>query len=335
MLGATHVWTGATDDHFSNAANWSGGSPAGDPAAAISFPASSRLTATNDLNGLTVQSIAFSAGGFTISGNPITLAANATVTDTSQGVNEISSNIALGGNISILVSINNNQAPQDLTLSGAISGAGAVTLRGGGNLVYAGQQPNSYSGLTLVLFGALRLQKAANTTAIAGELDVEDDGATNETGRVVIATDEQIADTSHVTIGRYATFTCSATETIGPLMLFRGAQFVTTGTVVLAGDIEIAGASGGDIVMRGTFLLDGIRTINAIAGVGQFVMTAGQKSPGSGVIVTGGTYSDGSFSTTANLTGSYDGPTTIQGGIVRIDAPQSAVDLQNGGFGGR
>jgi len=38
-----------------------------------------------------------------------------------------------------------------LTLSGAISGTGGVTLRGGGHLIYSGLQPNSYSGVTSVL----------------------------------------------------------------------------------------------------------------------------------------------------------------------------------------
>ena len=65
-LASIHVWTGAADGRFSNPSNWIGGSPAGDATAAISFPASSRTTATNDLTGLTAQSIAFSADGFTI-----------------------------------------------------------------------------------------------------------------------------------------------------------------------------------------------------------------------------------------------------------------------------
>ena len=141
---ATHVWTGAADDHFANASNWIGGSPVGDPSAAISFPASGRPAATNDLNGLTVQSIAFSAGGFTISGNPITLAANATVIDTSQGTNTISCNLALAGDIAVAVNGSIYDA-KGLTLSGVISGPGGVTLRSGGHLIYAGSQPNSYS----------------------------------------------------------------------------------------------------------------------------------------------------------------------------------------------
>src|SRR5262249_39909987 len=103
-LASIHVWTGATDDRFSNPLNWIGGSPARHPTPAISFPASSRTTATNDLTGLTVQSIAFSGNGFTIGGNAITLAPNASVIDTSQGTNTMACNLTLAGDVAVSVS---------------------------------------------------------------------------------------------------------------------------------------------------------------------------------------------------------------------------------------
>ena len=103
-LASIHVWTGAADGRFSNPSNWIGASPAGDATAAISFPAASRTTATNDLTGLTTQSIAFSADGFTIGGNAITLAANASVIDTSRGTNTITCNLVLAGDVAVSVS---------------------------------------------------------------------------------------------------------------------------------------------------------------------------------------------------------------------------------------
>lgn len=79
---ALHVWTGAASDRFSDAGNWRGGSPAGDAAAELSFPAgAARLAVTNDLQGLTVKAIAFSGAGYVIGGNAVTLAADADVTD--------------------------------------------------------------------------------------------------------------------------------------------------------------------------------------------------------------------------------------------------------------
>jgi len=344
-LAATHVWTGAADDRFSNSANWIGGSPAGDASAAISFPASSRATATNDLNGLTIQSIAFSAGGFTISGNAITVAANATVIDTSLGTNTIACNLVLAGDAAVAVtgSIYDHNG---LVLSGAISGSGGITLRGGGHLAYTGSQPNSYSGLTRVLYGDLQLKKAANVTAIAGDLDVENDGFNYEYGFLSIFNDEQIANSSHVTVGYLATVNCGATETLGPVTLTRSSTLQTSvgsgtsqssGTIIFAGDIEVTGIGSGDIHTYGTFLLQGTRTINATASYGVLINYSGpgQATPGSGIILNAPANSDGTFSDVLEFRqATYDGPTTLKGGSVRIEAPRSVVDLQDGRYSG-
>ncbi|HXA18853.1 MAG TPA: Calx-beta domain-containing protein [Thermoanaerobaculia bacterium] len=341
---ATHVWTGAGDDHFSNASNWIGGSPVGDASAAISFPASARPAATNDLNGLTVQSIAFSAAGFTISGNPITLAANAMVIDTSLGTNTVSCNLVLAGDIAVAVN-GSIYDGKGLTFSGVISGPGGITLRSGGHLIYAGSQPNSYSGLTRVLYGELQLKKPANVTAIAGDLDIEDDGFNTEYGYLSVFNDEQIARSSHMTIGRLATFGCAATQTLGPVTFLRGAQLQTaavngnalTGTVIFAGDIELAGTAQDDIRTSGTFLLQGIRTMSATSGYGVWrdLSGPGQKTVGGGIILNGVADGDGTFSTVLDFTqATYDGSTTINGGGVRLDASRSAVDLRNGTYAG-
>lgn len=340
-LAATHVWTGATDNRFSNPSNWIGGSPAGDASAAISFPASSHPLATNDLSGLTVQSIAFSAGGYTIGGNVITLGANGTIIDTSGSTNAIGCDLVLAGDLAVSVSGSASVAG-NLTLSGAISGAGGVTLRGGGYLTYAGPQPNSYAGLTSVLYGQLQLKKTANVTAIARDLDVEDDGINYHYGSLSIFNDEQIANTSHVTLGRFATFNCSATETLGPVTLMRGAALwsgtnSSPGTVIFASDIQIGGTEQAYIYAYGNFLLQGIRTINANTGYGTLTIAGGpgQKTAGSGIILTGATEPGGSFDDILEFrNATYDGPTTIKGGSVRIDAPQSPVDLQNGRYSG-
>jgi hypothetical protein len=343
-LAATHVWTGAADDRFSNASNWIGGPPAGDASAGISFPASSRPTATNDLTGLTVQSIAFSAGGFTISGNGITLAANGTVIDASAASNTIACNLALGGDVAVAVT-GGIYDQKGLTLSGAISGSGGMTLRGGGHLVYTGSQPNTYSGLTHVLYGELQLKKPPNVTAIAGDLVVENDGFNYEYGYLSIFNDEQIANTSHVTIGYLGTFGCGAKETLGPVTLIRSATLQTavrwsgelqmTGTVILAGDIEIGGTAQSDVYTYGTFLLQGIRTVNVTAnyGVWNVFSGPGQNAAGSGIILNGNTSRD-SFTTVEFRQATYDGLTTINGGSVRIDAPRSTVDLRNGKYSG-
>jgi autotransporter-associated beta strand protein len=340
-FAASHVWTGAEDDRFSNASNWIGGSPAGDAAAEVSFPASSRPRATNDLDGVTLQSLSFSAGGFAIDGNSITLAPNATVVDSSQAINAISSDLVLAGSAAFTVtgSAIISSGAQILTLTGRITGPGGMTLRGGGNLQFGGLQPNTYAGATTVLSGVLQLGKPSNVTAIAGDVDIEGNGNQGEYGRLDVLNDEEIAKTAHITIGRYATFESDGTQTLGPLTLTRGAYLTTarpsrspTGTIILAGDVEINGTNG---QIQGTILLDGIRNIKADAGDGAWMSGVGQKTPGSGIVLTADANATGSYNRVLDFSlATYDGPTTIKGGSVAIDAPQSAVDLQGGGYTG-
>lgn len=80
---AVHTWTGAgTDNLWSNAANWTGGSPATDASGDIDlvFPTNAtQLVVQNDIASLVVDSITFSAAGgtsangYTINGNTFTV----------------------------------------------------------------------------------------------------------------------------------------------------------------------------------------------------------------------------------------------------------------------
>jgi hypothetical protein len=344
-FAASHIWTGVSDDHFSNAANWIGGSPAGDAAAALSFPATGRPAATNDLNRLTVQSIAFSGNGFTIGGNTVTLAANATVIDASAGTNTITCDLVLAGNVAVSVT-GSIYDRNGLALSGAVSGSGGITLRGGGHLIYTGSAPNTYTGSTVVLYGELQLKKAANVTAIAGDLDIETDGFNYEYGYVSVFNDEQIANSSHVTVGYLAELGCGARETLGPVTLTRYSSVQTTtqwsgniqltGTVIFAGDIEIVGTAESGIKLVGRFLLQGLRTINAVASYGALdVSGLGQQTAGSGIVINVVASTDGRPTDVLNVrAATYDGPTTINGGSVSIDAPASAVNVKQGRYTG-
>jgi hypothetical protein len=72
LSAATHVWTGASSERFSDAGNWTGGSPAGDTEAELIFPAGAvRFAAVNDLQGLRVRSLHFTGDAFTLGGNPL------------------------------------------------------------------------------------------------------------------------------------------------------------------------------------------------------------------------------------------------------------------------
>src|SRR5258708_30898928 len=61
LFRSTHTWTGATSNAWSDAGNWTGGSPAGDASPDLVFPSSSiRPSTMNDIVGAGIHSITFS-----------------------------------------------------------------------------------------------------------------------------------------------------------------------------------------------------------------------------------------------------------------------------------
>src|SRR5690349_4956744 len=89
-FAAAHTWTGATSTAWSNAGNWSGGTPSGDATAALTFPSSgvTRFTSNNDLAGTTpIASMTFQQGGFLVTGNAISVTSGLTDSAGSSTVN--------------------------------------------------------------------------------------------------------------------------------------------------------------------------------------------------------------------------------------------------------
>src|SRR5438105_907743 len=81
LAPATHTWTGGASALWSNNANWTGNSPAGDVGADLVFPGgAANLTNTNDISSLTIGSITFSGtNSYTIGGTAITLGSGGVV----------------------------------------------------------------------------------------------------------------------------------------------------------------------------------------------------------------------------------------------------------------
>src|SRR5439155_16235829 len=65
-----------------------------------------------------------------------------------------------------------------LNVSGVVSsiqvGGSALTKVGAGTLQFSGASPNTYTGTTTVLGGALQLNKPAGVAAVAGSLTIGD-----------------------------------------------------------------------------------------------------------------------------------------------------------------
>jgi len=130
-----------------------------------------------------------------------------------------------------------------LTISGPITQTagnfGFTKSTGLAKLTIGGTTANTYAGLTRVNDGAVELNKPAGVTAVGGDLSVFG-------GSVKLLADNQIADTSNVTIANAGTTVDlnGKSETVGGLTMTGGS--LTTGTA--------SGGTGAFTVFRATSL---------------------------------------------------------------------------------
>jgi autotransporter-associated beta strand protein len=189
LAATTRTWTGTNSGAWSDGGNWGGAAPvAGDD---LVFPTgAANQTNSNDFAaGTSFNSIAITGGTYTLNGNAITLGAGGLSLSTSGST--INLPISLGGNqtwtangaadltmagnvnlngFTLILSIGGNPS----TLSGVISGAGAITKSGAGTIAFIAS--NSYSGITTINQGYLIVSQpsslgvgdgtAANGTAV-------------------------------------------------------------------------------------------------------------------------------------------------------------------------
>jgi autotransporter-associated beta strand protein len=167
LVPTVHTWNGAgATNLWSDAGNWSGGTPAGDPAAILIFPSAARPTNTNDLTDLTIESLTFSSS-YTIDGNAIELRTNISVDTTGPGSVTFAPNILLAQAAIITVA-----SSADLHLTGEIRGDFGFTANGAGRVELTGA--NSYSGTTEVYSGTLAV---GNNKALGSSSLILDDQA--------------------------------------------------------------------------------------------------------------------------------------------------------------
>ena len=211
---ATKTWTGlGADANWSTAANWS---PSGAPVLGddLLFPAgASRLSNNNDTAAGTeyhTLSVTGPAGGYTLAGNAIQLAAGLTADNTSQNTVSLAISLVLPQTFSVSGDRLKLAGPIDLgantltfstsstgvvEVSGEISGAGGVTISGvaGGVVFFNASQ--SYGGQTNVTGGTLaingvHLNPASTITVTGGILQYSNGGSSGNLivngGRVLL-----------------------------------------------------------------------------------------------------------------------------------------------------
>ncbi len=328
-----HVWTGAANDRFSDAGNWIGGSPAGDAEAELVFPAGpERVVLTNDITGLTVRTISFSGVAYAIGGSPITLTGGAEVFDTTSGPNAIACDVHLAGGATFLSDHWTNYSfntPSGLEFSGVIGGTGPLTKVGSGVVIFSGSRPNTWSGLTRVLDGTLRLAKEPGVNAVPGDVNVSGTGFNGQDGTLAVAAAHQIPDTAAIRVGGQARFLIEADEIVGPLEVEGNAE--VNGRLILTNDVTVLDGSSSSEVRLWGFALSGIRTIRMLGSTSVSIYRISDHTPGSGLILR----TEGGAPRSLNIDATYFGPTIIDiDGSVRLVNRNTAVRLRRGTFQG-
>jgi autotransporter-associated beta strand protein len=237
LLAADGTWTAPGGGDWSGAANWQNNTPAQGPGATAFFTSGSG-TVNNDVTDLALLGLVLDGAGFTFTGNPLALDADGFIRVLG-GSHAVDLPLTLSGDTAVTAALN-----EGLTLSGALSGAGGLTLNGG--RVTLANAANAYTGQTVLQTGLLEV---ASIGALGG-------------------------GTAPLTLGkgtfRYAGNDGSGDLTQGYTVLNGGGNAVTVLDVrtnlTVSGKVDAPSVGGGRVIKAGpgtlTYACPGYQTLN-------------------------------------------------------------------------
>ncbi len=289
------TWTGgdiATSSGWSDGLNWQGGAApvAGD---ALVFPTGFAAATNNDFGANTdFHSITIGDSGYTFAGNAISLDAGIIASYPSGGVT-FPINVALNADQTFEVD------GGTMTITGILSGTGALTKTGAATLVLDNSS-NNY-GNTTINDGTVEAETGARLGT--GTVTVNNAASLQLDGGTTLANSQVTLDSSSAD----AVESVSGANTLGgSITLDQAATFsVNSGTLTLGGSIDAGGfamvASG-----AGTLLVNG--SVSNTGGHAMFVFgtLGGDGTTGDVTVNSGGTLQPGSASATAVLSSTGD-----------------------------
>jgi len=335
---ATHIWVGASGGLWNNAANWNGGVPTSGESGGTIVQFNGNISSTDNIAGLVLDELHFTAGGNTIGGSGVTLGlSGAFLTNNllnDAGNNTIASSLPVSLNGAPVFTI---IAAGKLTFDDAVSGSTGINLRPGsasGTLTFSGTGANTFTGSLTVAEGTVELAKTG-VTAIGGPLRIGDGSGNANTAIARELSSNQIPDTQDVTVDIDGQFILDGTagqpasDTIHALTLTIGTSAgasVTTSGVGGLGKLTV----GGNITV-------GLSGTGAVGATISGALDFGSNSPT--ITISDGTSSN-DLSITAAISGQAGytktgagtlmlgssgptGPVTVAAGTLALNSPGS------------
>ncbi len=172
LESANTSWMNAVNGNWSDATKWNPGRPesTGNASLVLNFNAAGAYTSTNDLNaGFLLNQINFGGSTATLAGNSLSLSSNGSVLP--QLNQNSAAAVVIGNNLALTASTTvAGSGAGSVTLSGVLSGAGALTSSFPGTLTLTGIG-SSISGAAATTAGALAINGGSLTTAASTRID--------------------------------------------------------------------------------------------------------------------------------------------------------------------
>ena len=301
---ATFTWTGlGADQNWSTGANWQGNvAPSGKaaPGDDLVFPGSAAKKApVNDLTNGVFNSLTFSGGGYTVTGNPITLPA------------------AVGTGVLVVgAGAKNDILALDTTFGAAFGVDQTITVLSTGELTLSGKL-SSTAGSNITKDGAGTLTLSGNNSGFTGVIKVN-----NTSGILVVANKNALGTTTApTTIGTGSTLeVASGVGTINEPLTLNGLGVINEGALInLAGTNKWAG----DIT------LDSNAAIGASAGVLNITGAIDDNGSGWNLVKEG----FGEVQLNSPTGNTYRGKTIVNNGILTAGSATALGDPAKGGAG--
>ena len=252
---------------------------------------------------ITVQNITFSVGGYTVTGNTLTLAGLAPAISLTTATTTIAS--ALTGTAGLRTT-----GAGSLILSGVGSYSGGLTLSGTGTISLT-NSVNTYTGATTIQSGTLQIGAGAATGSLGISSHVVNNGALS------------INRTGTVTIGQVISGTGSLTKLAAGTAILTGDNTYTGTTSISAGILQIGNGSTTGTLGTGNVAVSGAATRLQINR--SDTITLGQTISGTGILAQAG---PGTTILTGNNTYAT---TTITAGRLQVGAGGTTGSLGGAG----